>query len=75
MTNPNFDPNNNIPPMQRRLTRSQTDKWIGGVLGGVGTTYNIDTTLIRVLFILATAFTGGALLFAYLIAWIVMPAY
>lgn len=69
------NPQGNQSPMQRRLVRSHTDSWIGGVLGGIGETYNIDATLLRLLFILATAITGGTLIIAYIIAWIVMPAY
>lgn len=68
-----FNPQGGVPPAQRRLVRSSVDSWVGGVLGGIGATYNIDATLLRLVFILATALTGGTLIVAYLIAWIIMP--
>lgn len=57
----------------QRLTRSTTDTMIGGVCGGIADTYNLDPTLVRVLFV-AAALLGvfpGVLL--YLILWVVIP--
>lgn len=55
-----------------RLTRSTTDTMIGGVCGGIAETYDLDPTLVRVLFVVATllGFSGVVL---YLILWIVIP--
>ena len=36
---PQFHPT--TPALQRRLRRNRTDNWVGGVLSGVGSTYNI----------------------------------
>ncbi len=57
--------------MAKRIHRSQ-DKKIGGVCGGIAEYFNIDPTIIRLLWvILAFAFGTGVL--AYIICWIVIP--
>ena len=58
--------------MQKRLRRSRTEKMIGGVCGGLGEYFNVDPTIIRVLWVVITLL-GGAGVIAYLILWIVMP--
>ncbi len=58
----------------RRLQLSKTDKKIFGVCGGIGETYDIDPTLIRlglVFLCLATAIIPVVL--TYIIAWIIIP--
>jgi phage shock protein C len=58
----------------RRLTRSQSDRMVGGVCGGIAEYAGIDATLVRVLVVLATVFGFGCGLVAYLACWVVMPA-
>lgn len=58
--------------MQKKLYRSETDKMLGGVCGGIGEYFEIDPTIVRLLFVLITL-SGGAGIFAYLILWIVVP--
>lgn len=68
--NPNSTPYGTPP---KRLTRSLTDRWIGGVCGGIAQRYDLDPTLVRLGFVilsLAGAFPG---IFAYIVAWIIMP--
>jgi phage shock protein C len=57
----------------KRLRRSRTDRKVAGVLGGLATYLNVDATAMRVLFIVAVIFTGGAALLAYPLMWIIMP--
>jgi phage shock protein C len=57
----------------RQLRRSQTDRKIGGVCGGIGEYFGIDPTLVRIALIVATVLTGGAILVAYVIAMVVIP--
>jgi len=57
----------------RKLYRSRTNRQIAGVLGGIAEYANMDPTVIRVLYIVAVLFTGGAALLAYPIMWAVMP--
>ena len=56
----------------KRLTRSRTERWIGGVCGGIGNYFNVDPTVIRVIFVLAALILGGGLLI-YLILWLIIP--
>ncbi|NMC84430.1 MAG: PspC domain-containing protein [Anaerolineaceae bacterium] len=56
----------------KRLTRSITNRQIGGVCGGLAEYFNIDPTLVRLLFVLGLIFVGGTF-WAYLIMWIVVP--
>jgi phage shock protein C len=62
---------NSTPP--QRLTRSSTDKKIGGVSGGLGAYFGIDPTLVRVGWIFSTLVTGGAALVAYIAMLAVVP--
>lgn len=56
----------------KRLYRSRSDRRIAGVCGGLAAYFNIDPTLIRLLFVLGLIFVGGTLL-AYFILMIVIP--
>ena len=58
--------------MAKKLYRSTTDKMLGGIAGGLAEYFDIDSTLIRVLFIL-TVFLGGGGIIAYIILWIIVP--
>ena len=55
--------------MDNRLYRSTTEKYIGGVCGGLGEYFGIDPAFIRILFVLLI-FANGIGLLAYLIFWI-----
>ena len=56
----------------KKLHKSQTDKKLCGVCGGIAEYFNIDPTLVRLLWILFSI-AGGAGLLAYIIAAIIMP--
>ena len=58
--------------MKKRLTRSKTDRKILGVCGGIAEYFDIDSTLVRVGWILMTLFHGLGVL-AYLICALAMP--
>ncbi len=58
--------------MYKKLHLSNIDRKIAGVCGGIAEYFNIDSTLIRLIFVIAIFF-GGAGIPAYLIAWIIMP--
>lgn len=57
---------------RKKLTRSRTDKKIAGVCGGVAEYLDIDSTLVRIVWVMAALFVGWGVL-GYIIAWIVMP--
>jgi phage shock protein C len=56
------------------LRRSRTDRWIGGVCGGLAQWLGWDSTVVRILYIvlsiLSAAFPG---ILVYLLLWLVMP--
>ena len=57
----------------KRLTRSP-NKMAAGVIAGFAEYFEMDVTLLRVVYALLTAFSAGAPGFiAYLICWMVMP--
>lgn len=58
--------------MKTKLYRSQTDRMLGGVCGGLAKYFDIDLTVMRLFFVILTLLGGfGPLL--YLILWIVVP--
>ncbi len=56
----------------RRVYRSRTDRKIAGVCGGLGTYFNVDPTLIRIVWLILVLGAGLGLL-AYLICWVAIP--
>ncbi len=56
----------------KKLAKSQTEKKLCGVCGGIAEYFNIDPTLVRLLWILFSL-AGGAGVLAYIIAAIIMP--
>ena len=55
------------------LTRSTSNRMIAGVCAGLGEYFNIDPTIIRLLFVLAF-FTGfGGIAIVYLVMALVVP--
>lgn len=55
-----------------KLTRSESDKMIAGVCGGIATYIGVDPVIVRLLFLLL-AFASGIGLFLYMVLWFVMP--
>lgn len=60
-------------PAPKRLVRSRDDRWLAGVCGGIGAYAGIDPNLVRLLAVVGALFSGGTLLVAYIVAWILMP--
>ena len=57
--------------MNNQLVRSVNDRMIGGVCGGLAAYFNIDSTIVRLVFVLAVL--SGISPLVYLVLWIVMP--
>ncbi len=55
-----------------KLTRSNSDKWIAGVAGGIAETTGVDSTVVRVVMALLCVAAGSGLL-VYLLLWAIMP--
>lgn len=59
--------------MKKRLFRSNSNKIIFGVCGGIGEYLDIDPTVIRLLWVLFTALSMGAGILVYIIAALIIP--
>lgn len=57
--------------LSKKIYRSK-DKMIGGVCAGIGEYFEVDPTLVRLLWVLSVLL-GGAGVLAYLAAWIIIP--
>jgi phage shock protein C len=58
--------------MNKKLTRSTTDRMIAGVCGGLAEYFNLDPAIVRLVFLLFTL-AGGAGPLIYFVLWIIMP--
>ncbi|MCL2860578.1 MAG: PspC domain-containing protein [Oscillospiraceae bacterium] len=58
--------------MDKKLYRSNTDKVLLGVCGGLAEFFGLNSVLIRILWLLAVCLFGTGIL-AYIICAIVMP--
>ena len=58
--------------MDKKLYRSRKDQIIGGVCGGIAEYFGIDSTLVRLAFVLFALIEGAGII-AYIIAWIIVP--
>ena len=58
--------------MKKKLYKSQTDKKLCGVCGGIAEYFDIDSTIVR-LALIAFTILGGSGILAYIIAALVMP--
>ena len=56
----------------RKLYRSKTNRQVAGVCGGLAEYFNLDATLIRILFVVL-AVLGGSVLVLYVAMWIIVP--
>jgi phage shock protein PspC (stress-responsive transcriptional regulator) len=68
-TQPTMPPPDGAP---RRLTRSTTDRLIGGVAGGIGRHLDVDPLAVRITFVILS-FAGGLGLVAYLLCLAFVP--
>ena len=57
---------------KKKLMRSSTDKKIAGVCAGLADYFDLDPTIVRVVWLLASLCAGTGLLL-YVILWIVLP--
>jgi phage shock protein PspC (stress-responsive transcriptional regulator) len=62
-----------LPPAGTRLYRSRDDKWIGGVLGGLGRYLNVDPLLLRIAVLVLAVLGAGGIVIAYIVMWIIVP--
>lgn len=59
--------------MKKRLYKSETNKILTGTCGGLGEYFNIDPTIVRLIFVIGTFFNGFGVL-VYIVAALIMPS-
>jgi phage shock protein C len=61
-------------PVQKKYFRSRSDKQIAGVIGGLAEYFDLDSSLLRLLWVLITVFTGVIPgLLVYFLAILIVP--
>jgi len=58
---------------KKKLMRSRTDKKLLGVCGGIAEYLNLDSTLVRIAFVVGVIGSGGPFVLGYLLLALVMP--
>ena len=58
--------------MEKKLRRTN-DKMIAGVCAGLAHYFDLDPTVIRIVYVLLSIFTAFAGVLVYLILWLIMP--
>jgi signal transduction histidine kinase len=56
------------------LRRGRTDRIAGGVAAGLASRTGFDVSAVRLVFVIATVFTGGFFAVGYILAWLLVPA-
>lgn len=59
--------------MERKLYRSKSDRKFLGVLGGFAKYFNVDATILRIIYVLLSLFVIGCPIIIYLIVALVIP--
>lgn len=61
--------------MTKKLSRSIPNKMLGGVCSGMADYFDLDVSLVRLIFVAVDLVTGLIpMLIFYIISWIVIPA-
>jgi phage shock protein C len=63
-----------VPPAVRTLRLDKASKKVGGVCAGFARYFEMDVSLMRVLWLAMIIITGGLGLFVYIAAWLIVPA-
>ena len=57
----------------KKLYRSEDDKMLGGVCGGIAEVYDFDPTLVRLITVFVVLSGVGSPILVYLLAWLIIP--
>ncbi len=57
----------------RKLYRSEKDKWVAGVVGGLSEYLAVDSTILRIAYIIFTLASAGAGIIGYILAVLIIP--
>jgi len=58
--------------MEKRLYRNGRDKKIAGVCSGIAAYFNVDPTIVRLIWVALALVAGGGIIL-YLVAWLIIP--
>ncbi len=61
--------------MKKRLFKSETNKMISGVCGGIAEYFDVDPTVVRLGWALVTIFSAGLGIIGYIAAAIIIPSF
>ena len=59
--------------MDKKLHKSRTNKYIGGICGGLGEYLSIDPTILRLMMVLLAFATSGILVIVYIVMCFIIP--
>lgn len=59
--------------MERKLYRSRSDRKLFGVIGGFAKYFNVDATILRIIYVLLSIFVIGCPIIIYLIVALIIP--
>ena len=68
-----LEPVRMLGPRSHLMRRSLTDRWLGGICGGIARLTNSETWIWRLLFTAGLVF-GGVTALVYVLLWIFVPA-
>ncbi|WP_025029049.1 PspC domain-containing protein [Caldalkalibacillus mannanilyticus] len=57
----------------KKLVRAHHNRMIGGICGGLGEYFNVDTTFIRLGFVLGLFMSFGTMAVVYLVGMVIIP--
>ena len=60
--------------LNNRLTRSRSDRLIGGVAGGLAAYFGVDATIVRLVVVALALLFNVATVLVYLALWLLLPA-
>ena len=59
---------------EKKLTRSRKNKMIAGIIGGMAERYEMDATVLRIIYVLVSLFSAAFPgILVYLILWVIIP--
>ncbi|MGH9103835.1 MAG: PspC domain-containing protein [Acidimicrobiales bacterium] len=62
-----------VPRSEGPLRRSQADRMVAGIAGGISARMGIDVVVVRVALVLVSLGTSGGAVVAYVAAWLLVP--
>lgn len=59
---------------EKSLRRSQNNRMLAGVVGGLANYFGLDATMLRIVYVLVSLFSAAFPgIIVYLILWVIMP--